>query len=171
MYYTSSYGWDKSSTAACFSVADMLHHLQSNESPKFIAYFAHIWVFNLHLTAMGLFKDTEPLTSDNFDRMANRKFKTSDIVPFSANLAVVKYNCPNGNDAPHKVKFFLNQKTLKVDGCVDGLCKLEDVMERYASFNQADCSAIYCADAKVLRSQLSYFLVIVAWFVVVNIFI
>lgn len=166
-YFRTSYGWEGSSRAACFSMKDMLHNLESNDSPKLVAYFGHIFVFNLHLTAMGAFKDAEPLASDNFDKMANRKFRTSEIVPFSANLAAVKYNCPN-DDVPVKVKFFLNQKTLELDGCVDGLCKLRDVMERYAAFNQADCSAIYCSDAKILRSQ---FLVIFTSFAVVNIFV
>lgn len=148
----------------------MLRHLNSNDSPKVIAYFGHIAIIHLHLTAMEAFKDTEAIQSDNFDRMANRKWKTSEICPFTANLAAVKYYCPNDNDATYKVKFFLNQKQLELDWCDDGLCKLQDVVEKYSLFNNAVCSDIYCSGANVFKSKLFYLFTIINWIIAVKIF-
>lgn len=161
-YMKTSYGSEPNSRVACFTMEDMLRNLESNDSPKLVAYFGHIAIIHLHLTAMGAFKDTETMQSDNFDRMRNRKWRTSEICPFTANLAAVKYNCPSDNDAPQKIKFFLNQKPLELDWCDGGLCKLQDVLERYSQFSNGDCSERYCSGADILRSKM-FILLSVGW--------
>lgn len=155
-----SYGSEVNLKLACHSMDDMLGHLNSNDSPKVITYFGHIAITHLHLTAMEAFKDAEAIRSDNFDRMANRKWRTSEICPFTANLAAVKYHCHDDTDAVYKVKFFLNQKPLEFDWCDKGLCKLQDVMEKYRSFNNVDCSSIFCSAANILQSSLLCFLLL-----------
>lgn len=149
----------------------MLRHLNSNDSPKLVAYFGHIAIIHLHLTAMGAFKDAEAMRSDNFDRMTNRRWKTSEICPFTANLAAVKYHCHNDNDAMYKIKFFLNQKPLELDWCAEGLCKLQDVLEKYSLFDGASCSDIYCSDSDLLKSNLFYLFAVISWTALVNIFL
>lgn len=135
---------------------DMLKHLNSENSPQLIAYFAHIGIIHLHLTAMGAFMDVDTLRSDNYGGMANRKWRTSEICPFTANLAAVKYHCHDAADGMYKVKFFMNQKPLDLDWCVDGLCELDDVMERYNQFYNADCSQIFCSGTSSLVQNLFY---------------
>lgn len=92
----------------------------------------------------GAFKDSVPLLSDNFATMANRKWKTSEICPFSSNVAV-KYHCPDDSEEKEKVKFFLNQKMLNLDWCdANGVCKMSDVKSRCSVFTNGDCDDIFC---------------------------
>lgn len=149
-----SYGSAANSKLACATMNDMLRHLNSNDSPQVITYFGHIAIIHLHLTAMGAFKDAEAIRSDNFERMPNRKWKTADICPFAANLAAVKYHCPSAVDGMYKIQFFHNQKPLDFDWCVDGLCELDDVMEKFKEFDDVVCSDIYCSDAVSLKKNL-----------------
>lgn len=148
----------------------MLKHLNSNDSPKLVAYFGHIAIIHLHLTAMGAFKDVEAMRSENFDKMTDRNWKTSEICPFTANLAAVKYHCHNDSDAMYKIKFFLNQKPLELDWCTDGLCKLQDVMAKYSSFDNAICSDIYCSDSNSLRNNFFNLFAVIGWTALVKIF-
>lgn len=111
------YGSDINSKISCFAMDDMLSLLATDAPLKVVAYFGHIWYMDNHLTAMGAFKDRIGMRSDNFDAMANRKWRTSEICPYAANLAAVKYHCPNDAKVREKVKFFLNQKTLLLDWC------------------------------------------------------
>lgn len=134
---------------------DMLEHLTSNATLNVVAYFAHIDNIHAHLTAMGAFRDTTPLRSDGFDAMANRKWKTSEICPFSSNIAAVKYHCPNDADEQHKVRFFLNQKILNLDWCDgSGICKLSEVLKQYSVFRNGDCDQIFCSNGVQLSSGL-----------------
>ena len=48
------------------------------------------------LTTLGLFKDSVHLRADNYRDQTNRKFKMSDLVPMSGNIALVLYKCHNG---------------------------------------------------------------------------
>lgn len=170
-YMKTSYGSSEiNSKLPCWTMHDMLKHLHSNDSPKVVAYFAHIAIIHLHLTAMGAFRDAEAIRSDNFDRMSNRKWRTSEICPFTANLAAVKYHCHNDDaddaDGMYKIRFFMNQKPLELDWCVDALCKLEDVVEKFSAFDGVDCSGIYCSsDASLLKINL---FVVLSWMVLVN---
>lgn len=150
-----SYGADVNLKLSCTAMDDMLNHLATNATPTVVAYFAHIDNIHALLTAMGAFKDSVPLRSDNFDAMANRKWKTSEICPFSSNVAAVKYHCPNDVENRDKVKFFLNQKILNLDWCdVNGVCKLSEVLERYSVFRNGDCDQIFCSKSIRLNSQL-----------------
>jgi len=143
LYMKTSYGFDINTRLACTAMEDMLNHLHTETSPKVIAYFGHIDNIHAQLTAMGAFKDTVPLRHDNFETMGNRRWKTSEICPFSSNLAAVKYHCPNDVEEKDKVKFFLNQKILNFDWCDNGICKLSDVMRQYSLFRDGNCAQIF----------------------------
>lgn len=121
----------------------MLAHLSSTESPKTSAYFAHSSTFILLLTLMGIARDEVHLRADNYFEMQNRRFKTSEISPFAANLVAVRYECPN-EDEIEKIKFFLNEKSLKFDWCTRDLCNLSNFKKRYSLFVDANCPNIFC---------------------------
>lgn len=59
--------------------------------PQGIFYFTHSSSLQLFLVAMGVAKDTTPLTASNYDDMGDRKWSTSHLVPFAGNLAAVFY--------------------------------------------------------------------------------
>lgn len=109
------------------------------------------------------------MTNSNYDSMEGRKWRSSKIDPFASNYAIVKYeyvfivvkyycccsecihvllfpSCSKDeNDPSPKVKFFLNQQSLEVDNCVNGLCRLEDVLKTYKRYLDEDCEE--CQDA------------------------
>lgn len=167
LYAKTSYGHDVNLKLGCTAMDDMVNHLATNTTLNVVAYFAHIDNIHAHLTAMGAFKDSIPLLSDNFATMTNRKWKTSEICPFGSNVAAVKYHCPNDSDEKDKVKFFLNQKILNLDWCdPNGVCKLSEVKSRYSVFTNGDCDDIFCTAGGSRSDRLSTKLLLITVFIV-----
>lgn len=119
----------------------MLKRLEMDTKPKTTAYFGHSASIQLFLTALGALKDEIDLKADNFPEMSNRKWKTSTISPFAANIAVVRYSCPK-ND---RVKFFLNEKVLHLDWCTsNGECDWQHMNRKYSYFTRENCEQTFC---------------------------
>lgn len=143
-YRESAYGnFDLNSNVACETVKDMLHHLDSKAEPAVSAYFAHSSTVQLMLTALGAYQDTVPLRADNFAQLNRRKWRVSELSPFAANLAAIKYDCPNDQERT-QVMFFLNQRPMDFSFCNVGLCKWSMVKQMYARFDGADCAKTFC---------------------------
>lgn len=140
-YYKSSYGSAVNKNIQCKTVKDMLERFEDEKLPKVTAYFTHSAAVQLFLTALGALKDDRAPTAKNYPEMFSRKWKTSVISPFAANVAVVKYKCPTDS----KVKFFLNERLLRFDWCSsDGICDWSDVHSEYSHFKDAQCEISYC---------------------------
>lgn len=140
-YYLSGHGSAINKIIACFTVQDLLERFESNESPEVTAYYSHSAVIQQFLTALDAFKDKTALNANNYLEMAQRKWKTSYISPFAANIGVVKYECPTES----KVKIFVNEETLKLDWCsADGICNWSDMIKKYSFYKNANCEAVYC---------------------------
>ncbi len=75
----------------CYLVKDMLNFLQATDNQRARLSFGHDVTVQFLLVAFGLFEDTVPLRANNFKQQAFRKWKTSQITPMGANLAVVRY--------------------------------------------------------------------------------
>lgn len=142
-YYKLGYGREISAKMACAAVNDMLHHLDDNNQPRVVAYFAHLKIILLLLRALQAHKDSDSLRADNYHSMSGRKWRASVISPFATNLAVVRYECPNEVE-PQKVMFFQNEKPLNFNWCEGGLCSLRVVKERYSEFTQVNCDEYLC---------------------------
>lgn len=149
-FYKSGYGRSLNKRLSCTAVTDMLKHLESKEQPKVISYFAHEATILLLLTALGANKDQYDLRADNFQQMQRRKFRSSELSPFAANLAVIKYDCPNDNERT-KVMFFLNQKPLDFAECNVGLCDWSKMKQIYSQFMKGDCETSYCQSSGATR--------------------
>ncbi|XP_055621311.1 multiple inositol polyphosphate phosphatase 1 isoform X2 [Toxorhynchites rutilus septentrionalis] len=142
-YYQNSYGYDKSQDLACYAVKDMVNHLSHPNNPLVVAYFTHESEIQIFLAALGARKDRERLRADNYYSMRDRKFRASELTPFAANLAAVKYQCSDPIE-PVKVIFFLNEKALMFDWCQVGLCNWSEVTKRYKRYTEDDCAKLYC---------------------------
>lgn len=143
-YRESGYGnADLNANIACEAVKDMLRQLDSKENPQVSAYFAHSATVQLVLTALDAYRDTMPLRADNYAHQSRRKWRVSELSPFAANLAAIKYDCPNDNERT-KVMFFLNQKPMDFAYCNVGLCNWSDVKRIYRRFEGADCALTFC---------------------------
>lgn len=145
-YYQAGYGYEFNSKVMCAAMADMLKHMESEESPQMVAYFAHASGIEMLLNAMQVAKDAEPLRADNFAQQSERLWQGSRLSPFAANLAAVKYHCPNAVEQ-EKVVFYLNEKPLNLDWCQFGLCDLSKVTEQFKYYKNADCSQEFCINA------------------------
>lgn len=85
---------------------------------------------------IGLYKDKRPLLADNTDMIYNRLFRTSDISPYSANIAFVLYACDNDvrtSERQFKMKVFVNEEPVVIPGCKNDVCPYEIVQRRYAN--------------------------------------
>ncbi|XP_031618131.1 multiple inositol polyphosphate phosphatase 1-like [Contarinia nasturtii] len=142
-FYKSSHGSKLNKNIKCFAMKDMLRRLSDDNKPKTTVYFSHSAAVQLFLTSLEAMKDDVNLTAENFAKSTLRKWRTSRVSPFAANVAVVRYKCPL-ND---KVKFFLNENVLHFDWCTEnGVCDWNDVQEKYAFYAHTDCNKVFCSN-------------------------
>ena len=87
------------------------------------------------LTALELFKDGTHLKANNMAAMVNRKFKSSNISPMSANVALVLYACPGANGGTHSyiAKLLMNEESIKFPLCNNTVCAYEELKDVYRS--------------------------------------
>ncbi|XP_037908832.1 multiple inositol polyphosphate phosphatase 1-like isoform X2 [Hermetia illucens] len=144
--YRSGYGNDLNYDMPCKVMKDMLNRMAKDEGPRVTAYFSHSSLLQMFAIGLGVFKDSSLMTNSNYDSMEGRKWRSSKIDPFASNYAIVKYDCSKDeNDPSPTVKFFLNQRSLEMDNCTNGLCRLEDVLKTYKRYLDEDCEE--CQDA------------------------
>lgn len=138
----------------CESVKDMLRQLDNADNPVVTAYVAHSSTVQLFLTALDTFRDAMPLRADNYDQMAGRKYRISQISPFAANVAAIKYDCPNDEDDRTKVMFLLNQKPMELPFCNVGVCSWLEVKRMLSHFDGANCERFFCPATGRLKMSL-----------------
>lgn len=149
LYYKLSYGNAKLNTKlSCASVQDILHFMEDEKSPnKVTAYFSHAELLLLMLTAFGTHNDTEPLLATNYYQQQNRKFRTSQMVPYAGSLAAVKYECPDAttDGEKRKILFLQNQLPLKMSWCKDeSVCTLAEFRQFFNRSSMRDCPHKIC---------------------------
>lgn len=94
--------------------------------------FGHSQTLQPFLAALGLFEDTVHLTARNMADEANRKWKTSIIAPFGANLAFTVYRC-QGKTEP-KIQTFLNDNPVILPGCSGYICEMSKALQGRRKF-------------------------------------
>lgn len=90
----------------------------------------------LLVTSLGLFKESQPIRADNMAENVNRQFKSSQIVPFSGNLAFVLYACDAVQGATPRsflVKLFVNERPVTIPACNSLTCPYDQVREQYTN--------------------------------------
>ncbi|KAH7906747.1 phosphoglycerate mutase-like protein [Hygrophoropsis aurantiaca] len=92
--------------------------------------FGHDTTIIFALAALGLAKDDPPLGPGGMD--PRRKFRTSDQVPFAANMVWERITCGTSFSGP-QIRLVLNERTFPLDVCakteedeVYGTCSLEN---------------------------------------------
>ncbi|XP_045603682.1 multiple inositol polyphosphate phosphatase 1 [Procambarus clarkii] len=128
-YYEDSYGHPLNSKTACRTLCDLYNNFRMTISkgeakPQGIFYFAHDKTIFKVLASMGLYHPPEHLRHDNFADLRSRKWRTSFISPFGANVAFVLYRC----GLEYKIgTFFQGQPTPLTEHCQGTLCRLEEI--------------------------------------------
>ncbi|XP_050393592.1 multiple inositol polyphosphate phosphatase 1 [Patella vulgata] len=120
--------------------------------------FGHAETLGPLYAALGLFNDTIPLTSKNYHEQKNRLFRTSEILPFSANIMFILYECEENEellndeeeeddnpDDDYRIQLFVNEKPMLIPGCKNLLCPYTDVREWYSDISD-DCHFDYLCD-------------------------
>ena len=90
-------------------------------------------------TALGLFKDQNPLLATNMLQMRDREFRTSKISPYSANIVFVLYACEEMRHADDKdrdvkawvMRILVNEKPVRIPACNAEQCLYSVVKEYY----------------------------------------
>ena len=93
--------------------------------------FSHLDAVLRVMTVFDMFNDQVPLRASNRPLMADRKFRTSDIAPFAANVIMVLYSC---GETPNSfvIKFFVNEQEVALNGCDGFVCSYDVIRERYS---------------------------------------
>lgn len=119
-YYSNGYGDSHNERLGCPIVKDLMNNFkyksQTQLGPKGVFYFGHSSNVFSAIVRLGFARDTSPLLSSNFNDMRDRKWKSSYLSPFAANVMAALYECHGEN----KVTFFVNEVPMVVEkyGCI-----------------------------------------------------
>ncbi|XP_052425995.1 multiple inositol polyphosphate phosphatase 1b [Carassius gibelio] len=80
------------------------------------------------LSLMSFYKDKKPLTAENFSLQHSRTFRTSQIIPYAANLVFVLYECSDGL----RLQLFLNEKLMTFPNMNHSAPLYETVRKHYS---------------------------------------
>ena len=172
-YWKRAYGYTINYRMSCTLFADIVKNIlnavnlesrtepiagEKNHTKKLGVFrFAHAETLQPLYALLGLFKDKEELRADNFAKHNSRKYRTSFVVPFGANIAFVIYSCdssqhkntldnfqlqvyvgekliqlPCGDEISCPLVDFLNIYSKHIDRCVlSEICKAEERTEEH----------------------------------------
>ena len=104
----------------------------------------------------GLFKDNMPLKADNFKAQRHRRFHSSYILPFAANIAFVTYHClpqegiyiqRNDNDVfmekatDYVIQIYLNERLIEIPAC-GTTCPIHHFIDKYKKIESCEFNEI-----------------------------
>ncbi|KAG8000166.1 Multiple inositol polyphosphate phosphatase 1 [Nibea albiflora] len=124
-FWKRGYGHDINSKSSCMLFHDVFSRLNKaageNKSGQQVTEAVTIQVGHADtllplLTLLGFFKDSDPLTSNNYASQTGRSFRTSRKLPYAANLALVLYDCGGGE---LRLQPLLNEKPVTFPGLTD----------------------------------------------------
>nr|XP_034824315.1 multiple inositol polyphosphate phosphatase 1-like [Maniola hyperantus] len=136
-YYRNSYGTAVNEVFGKVPLGDLFtsfENVSKGGGKKIVAYVTHATMLDQIYTTLGLFKDSKPLTGAHRDR--DRKFRTSKISVFSANLVAVLNRCVKKGSEEYNVVFYLNEEPIR-SICEEGVCSWEDFDTRLRPFVNA----------------------------------
>ncbi|KAI3363275.1 hypothetical protein L3Q82_011903, partial [Scortum barcoo] len=140
-YWKRGYGHDINSKSSCILFHDVFSRLDkaANENQSgfkqvteaVTVQVGHAETLLPLLTLLGFSKDSDVLTSTNYATQANRSFRTSHMLPYTANLLLVLYDCGGGE---LRLQPLLNEKPVTFPGLTDPRASMphyQDVKEHY----------------------------------------
>lgn len=133
-YIEDGYGYPVTYEQLCLPVQDIVDRFreamksESSTAPQIILRFSHSGFLLKLFARLGLYNDSDPLRADNHASHTDRQWQTSLIDPFSANLALVLWSCPND----HQVSAFVNEHEILVPRCTTFPCPINSFLNAYA---------------------------------------
>jgi multiple inositol-polyphosphate phosphatase/2,3-bisphosphoglycerate 3-phosphatase len=102
--------------------------------------FAHAETILPFASILGLFNDSSPLLANSSaDFINNRKFRSSQISPFAANIAFVLYNC-SSTSVPYRVQLLQNEQETLFPGCSEMYCPYTELKQLYSQYLYGNCN-------------------------------
>lgn len=132
-YWKKSYAYHINYSPACLLMRDfftVFEGVMNGTAPdtKAKLRFAHAETVIPFVTMLGLYNDGHHLMADWTPEMiANRKFRTSEISPFAANVQAILYHC-SSDSSDWRVKFLVNEKEVLIPGCPDVYCPFDQLL-------------------------------------------
>lgn len=81
--------------------------------------------------------DKKPLRADDYCKLKDsRRWRGSLLCPFTANFGLVLYRCRRPR---YKVAAFVNERRVRLQGCSDDVCNLEEFLKSPAVRNSRSC--------------------------------
>ena len=138
-YYEHSYGNELSYKIVCPLLSEITQNLQDLSRGKSdvrgVFRFASSGTLVSLLTIFGLFKDSAPLRANNYLQQSRRHFRMSNMVPMSANIALVVFECnstENAGKRKHMVQLLVNEKPVSLPCCYGNTtCTLDKFVSCY----------------------------------------
>ncbi|XP_037777584.1 multiple inositol polyphosphate phosphatase 1-like [Penaeus monodon] len=143
VYHDHGYAHPVTYKQACVLGTDMLTHFRERtehgiSDTDSTAYFVNVEAFVPFMALLGLFKDSEPLTSEavNMDRV----WKTSKFAGYGSNFGLLLSSCgSNSVGANWWVTAILNEEKIKLPGCETSLgCPWERFVSEYDFLEDCD---------------------------------
>ncbi|XP_004931927.1 multiple inositol polyphosphate phosphatase 1 isoform X1 [Bombyx mori] len=134
-YYRNGYGNSINAHLGQIPLSDLFKSFQlakDGKGKKIIAYFTHATMMDMLYTALNLFKDDVELTGSL--RNPDRKWRTSKLSIFGANMFAVLSRCNRENKTDYNVVFYLNEEPLKPI-CEQGVCTWEEFENKFKTMN------------------------------------
>ncbi|CAF4897694.1 unnamed protein product [Pieris macdunnoughi] len=131
-YYENGYGLSINEIFGGMPLADLWRNfdrVRSGEGKKLVAYVTHAKTLDQIYTALGLFNDTNPKAAR---RDADRKWRSSIMSGYSANLVAVLNKCTNEVD-DYNIVFYMNEEPIR-SICADGVCSWLEFEHKFRSF-------------------------------------
>ena len=112
-------------------------------------------------TALGLFKDSQPLRADNFDAMRSRKFKSNTVLPMATNAAFVLHHCGGSGADNYVVKMYVNEIDTAIPECGGNPCPLSNITSMFGEYIKAcDIKDICSLDTSTAAKCFSSYFII-----------
>lgn len=143
-YYKKGYGFPLNYQQACPLVEDLITRIRgfkengtTMDHQRGLFYFTEDDAVLRFVARLGLAKDDEPLTHV-YEPMksAERRWRTSLMGSFGANVAFVLYNCSNDL----KVQVFVKEDIIQLEQCQNSLCTFNEFISAYGSIAD-ECAA------------------------------
>ncbi|CAG8496448.1 4615_t:CDS:2, partial [Dentiscutata erythropus] len=131
-YYSYSYGYQLNTKLACRFFTSFVESVESyltgRSQVKSTLKFAHAETIMFLATMLGLYEDNYPLTADTSpQQISSRKFRTSELAPFTANIYFEIYNCSTRYDTDPTfgttlIQLMVNEKPTVIPKCIHIYC-------------------------------------------------
>lgn len=134
-YLIGGHGRNINGKMACPVLVDLIQHLDETKKVEdkltTSLQFSHSGIFKRIYAMFGLFKQFgSSHCRSSFDCL--NEWRSSLILPFLANIKFLLYDCSvNSLNSDYRIMVKIQEHFIKIDGCKDLLCPLDDFMKRY----------------------------------------